>query len=211
MPSASPTKFTYEDLLLFPDDGKRHELIDGEHDVTPWPNARHQLIVGNLHFALRDHLRARLLGVVMLAPFDIVLSDFDVVEPDLIYFTRQRYEEVVGTKNAEGPPNLAVEVLSPGTRRKDEIIKRKLYERMGIEEYWVVDPDIDTVKVYRLKGDVYERVAELTLERQDSLTSPLFPGLVLPLADVFAQPRAGLHSCVRRAGHGARAPQLAAA
>jgi Uma2 family endonuclease len=185
-PSTSATKFTYEDLLSFPDDGKRHELIDGEHYVTPSPSTAHQLIVGNIHHLLRSFLSHSPVGVVVLAPFDIVLSDFDVVEPDLIYFTRERYGEVVGQKNAQGPPDLAIEVLSPGTRRKDEIIKRKLYERTGIGEYWVVDPDIDIVKVYRLAGDRYERVAELALERQEAIASPLFPGLAMPLADVFA-------------------------
>jgi Uma2 family endonuclease len=182
------TKLTYEDLLLFPDDGKRHELIDGEHFVTPSPSSAHQLIVGNIYYALREHLKVRPTGVVMLAPFDIVLSEVDVVEPDLMFFTRERFADVVGEKYARGAPGLAVEVLSPGTRRTDETLKRRLYERNGVGEYWVVDPEIETVKVYRLKGDAYERERELALEHGDALTSPLFPGLALPLRDVFALP-----------------------
>jgi len=185
---SSRTKLTYEDLLLFPDDGKRHELIDGEHFVTPKPNSAHQLIVGNIHFALRDHLKAHPVGVVMLAPFDIVLSDVDVVEPDLIFFTRECFARVVGEKNARGAPDLAVEVLSPGTRRTDETLKRRLYERNRIGEYWVVDPEIEVVKVYRLAGDAYGRAIELVLERDEVVTSPLLPGLALRLKNVFALP-----------------------
>jgi len=188
MTPSTRTKLTYEDLLLFPDDGKRHELIDGEHFVTPSPSSAHQLIVGNIYYALREHSRTRPVGVAMLAPFDIVLSQVDVVEPDLIFFTGDRYARVVGQKNARGAPDLAVEVLSPGTRRTDETLKRRLYERSRIGEYWVVDPEIETVKVYRLKEDAYERVFELALEHEDTLTSPLFPGLTLPLKDVFALP-----------------------
>jgi Uma2 family endonuclease len=189
MPSTpSSAKFTYDDLLSFREDGKRHELIDGEHFVTPSPNSAHQLIAGNLHYTIRDYLRTHRLGVVMLAPFDIVLSEVDVVEPDIIYFTRERFAEVVGEKNAQGAPDLAVEILSPGTRRTDEITKRKLYERVGIGEYWVVDPEIETLKVYRLAGGSYSRAEELALERQEALTSPLFPDLVVPLEQVFALP-----------------------
>jgi len=190
--------FTYEDLLNFPDDGKRHELIGGEHYVTPSPGSGHQIIAGNLHFLLRLYLRERPLGVVMLAPFDVVLTEIDVVEPDLLYFTGARYPEVVTSRCAQGPPDLAVEILSPGTRRTDELTKRKLYEARGVGEYWVVDPELETIKVYRLAGTVavpgeleavgrpqYVRAAELSLENADALTSPLFPDLVLPLAEIF--------------------------
>ena len=134
MPAPASCKLTYEDLAAFPDDGKRHELIDGEHFVTPSPRSVHQLIAGNLYYLLRDHLKTHPVGVVMIAPYDIVLSQCDVVVPDLVFFTRERFGQVVGEKNAQGPPNLAVEVLSPRTRRKDELIKRRLYERVGIED-----------------------------------------------------------------------------
>lgn len=82
----------------------------------------------------------------MLAPFDIVLSRFNVVEPDLIYFSSGRFKRVVAERNAQGPPDLAIKVLSPTTRRRDEIVMRKLYERTGVVEYWIGDPDLETVK-----------------------------------------------------------------
>jgi Uma2 family endonuclease len=186
MPVPASSKLTYDDLVALPEDGMRHELIDGEHYVTPSPRSVHQLIAGNLYYLLRDHLKSHPLGVVMIAPYDIVFSRFDVVVPDLVYFTRQRFEEVVNEKNAQGPPNLVVEVLSPRTRRRDELIKRRLYERVGVEDYWVVDPEIDTVRVYRATSGTYGRATEFALDRGDALTSPLFPELSLGLADVFA-------------------------
>jgi Uma2 family endonuclease len=187
-PASDRVKLTYEDLVALPDDGMRHELIDGEHYVTPAPAMPHQLILGNLHLLIATYVREQRIGVVMLAPFDVVFSRYDVVEPDLIYFSTVRFKEVVGNKNAQGPPNLAVEILSPSTRRRDEIIKRRLYERTGVEEYWVVDPELETVKVHRLVEGKYQKAAELSLEDGAVLTTPLLPSLNLALAEIFELP-----------------------
>ena len=180
-------RMTYEDLLALPDDGMRHELIDGEHFVTPAPSWPHQIIVGNLHRLIANHVHAQRLGVIFVAPLDVVFTKHDVVEPDVLFFTPEGFKTHVGTRNAEGPPDLAVEVLSPSTRRRDEMIKRRLYERMGVGEYWIVDPEIEALKVFRLKAARYERT-ELRLEDGDVLTSVLFPGLQLPLKAVFEMP-----------------------
>src|SRR6476619_5319654 len=97
MPSAPQrAKLTYEDLLAFPDDGLRHELIDGEHYVTASPASAHQIIVGNLYFVIRAYLQARPVGVARLAPFDVILTDVDVVVPDLIYMSRATFDAIVG-------------------------------------------------------------------------------------------------------------------
>ena len=128
-------RMTYEDLLALPDDGMRHELIDGEHFVTPAPSWTHQIIVGNLYRLIANHVHAQRLGVIFVAPLDVVFTKHDVVEPDVLFFTPEGFKTHVGTRNAEGPPDLAVEVLSPSTRRRDEMIKRRLYERMGVGEY----------------------------------------------------------------------------
>lgn len=87
-----------------------------------------------------------------------------------------------------GAPDLVVEILSPGTRRTDETIKRKLYERFGVAEYWVVDPELDAIRIHRRVDDAFPRVAELTADAGDTLTTPLLPGFAMPLADVFAFP-----------------------
>jgi len=178
-------KLTYDDFLLFPDDGKRHELIDGEHYVTASPNTKHQRVSGNLHWLLRSHLEVRPSGQIFYAPFDIVFSRFDVVEPDLLYISNERAAEILTSKHVTGSPELIIEIGSPSTRQRDETIKRRLYERSGVIEYWVVDRELDVVRVYRRGGDRFDRPIELSLEGGDALTSPLFPGLALRLAEIF--------------------------
>ena len=181
-------KLTYDDFLLFPDDGQRHELIDGEHYVTLSPNTAHQRIVGKLHLALGRYLEMHPIGELFLAPFDVVFSQFDVVEPDLLYITAERRPEVLTKQHVRGAPDLVIEVGSPGTRRRDETIKRRLYERAGVIEYWVVDPELEVVRIYEPRGDGYARARELSGEADDTLTSPLFPGLELRLQTIFTSP-----------------------
>jgi Uma2 family endonuclease len=180
----SARKLTYEDYLLFPDDGKRHELIDGEHLVTPAPHSRHQWVLQNLFLSIAHHVRESGLGRVYIAPVDVIFSSFDVVEPDLLFVSSERLGII--DANVRGAPDLAVEVLSPSSRRQDEVAKRSLYERGGVVEYWVVDPESETVKVYRREGDRFTRPVLLTLIDGDRVESPLFPGLEIPLAAIFA-------------------------
>ena len=178
-------KLTYDDYVHFPEDGKRHELIDGEHFVTPTPIRKHQAIATNLCGLIWSYLQSHPVGRVFVAPFDVILSDFDVVEPDLVYLSRQRLTEIETSPWVKGAPNLVVEIGSPGTRQRDETIKRRLYERHGVPEYWVIDPELDTIHVYRRIGDHYERSPELSLENGDVLTTPLLPDLDLPLKKIF--------------------------
>jgi len=182
------TRFTYDDFLLFPDDGKRHEIIDGEHYVTPSPNLRHQELVGRLHLALGNFLATRKhVGRVFLAPFDVVLSYHDVVEPDLLFVAGDQMD-ILTVNNVQGPPALVVEILSPGTRKKDEQIKRQLFDRAAVHEYWLVDPELDLIKVFRRDAaGRFPRVAELTREDHATLETPLIPGFALPLDDLFAE------------------------
>jgi Uma2 family endonuclease len=178
-------KLTYDDFLLFPDDGKRHELIDGEHYVTPSPNTKHQTISLNLSGLIWSHLQNHPIGRLFHAPFDIVFSRFDVVEPDLLYMSNDRAREILTTQHVTGAPELVIEIASPGTRKRDETLKRRLYERSGVAEYWIIDPDVDAVRVYRLVAGEYQRVVELTLEHGDVLRTPIIPELELPLAKIF--------------------------
>jgi Uma2 family endonuclease len=183
----SPVKLTYDDFVLFPDDGKRHELIDGEHYVTPSPNTKHQTVSMNLLLMIGGWLDGHPVGRLYHAPFDVVFSNFDVVEPDLLYISNERRREIVTPQHVRGAPELVIEIGSPGTRKRDETIKRRLYERSGVHEYWVVDPDTDVVRVYRRDGDRFARVTELSREADDVLTTPLFPALELQLTRVFKE------------------------
>jgi Uma2 family endonuclease len=178
-------KLTYDDFVLFPDDGKRHELIDGEHYVTPSPNRKHQTISGNLYLMIRTWIEEHPIGQIYYAPFDVIFSMFDVVEPDLVYMSNERAATILTAANVKGVPELVVEIGSPGTRKRDETIKRRLYERSGVDEYWVVDPEIDVVRVYRRGAKGFERPQKLRADARDVLTTPLLPGLPLPLARIF--------------------------
>jgi Uma2 family endonuclease len=136
-------------------------------------------------FALEAWLREHPVGEVYAAPLDVILSDVDVVEPDLLFVSNER-AEVLGTW-IHGAPDLVVEILSPGTRRTDETTKRRLYERAGVREYWIVDDEIEVVKVYRRQDDgSFAREAELSREAGHSLTTPLLRGFSLSLAELFA-------------------------
>src|SRR5262249_27433727 len=117
-------KLTYDDFLLFPDDGKRHELIDGEHYVTPSPNTKHQTIAVTLTGLIWVYLQSHPIGRLFAAPFDVVFSNFDVVEPDLLYMSHERAQAILTSVHTRGAPELVVEIGSKGTRKRDETIKR---------------------------------------------------------------------------------------
>jgi Uma2 family endonuclease len=178
-------KLTYDDFMQFPDDGLRHELIDGEHYVTPSPNTRHQRISGNLYLLIGTWLEEHPIGRLFYAPFDVVFSTFDVVEPDLLYLSNERAADVITPQHVRGAPNLVIEIGSPGTRGRDETVKRKLYERSDVDEYWIVDPETDVVRVYRRETGGFGRVTEFSREAGDVLTTPLLRGLDLPLSRIF--------------------------
>jgi Uma2 family endonuclease len=180
-------KLTYDDFLLFPDDGKRHELIDGEHYVTPSPNIRHQRLSGRLFLLIAAWLRDHPIGEVFYAPLDVIFTRFDVVEPDLLYVSNERAAEILRGQHVTGVPEIVIEIGSPGTRKRDETIKKRLYERSGVSEYWVVDPELDVVRVYRRGAAGFERPVALSREAQDVLTTTLLSGLELPLADIFRE------------------------
>ena len=179
-------KLTYDDFVLFPDDGKQHELIDGEHYVTPSPNVRHQQIQGDLFALVWNYLEARPVGRVFTSRLDVVFSRFDVVEPDIVYLSYERANTVLTKANLQGAPELVIEIASPSTRQRDETIKRHLYERSGVSEYWVVDLEIDVVRVYRRTRDGgFDRAIELSREAGDVLATDLLPGLDVPLIRIF--------------------------
>lgn len=177
-------KFTYEDFLLFADDGKRHELIDGDHCMTPAPSTRHQRISGRLLTTLQNFLDRQRLGEVFAAPCDVVFSEVDIVEPDILFVSQSR-QSIITERNIQGPPDLIVEILSASTRKHDEIIKRKLYERSAVQEYWIIDPELDQIKVYRLVDGRYIRPLLFARELNEMLTSPLFPDLEISLESLF--------------------------
>jgi Uma2 family endonuclease len=189
MSSAQPAHraWTYRDLVALPDDQLRHELIDGEHFVTPSPNTAHQSILGRLFIRLSRNVARHRSGEVLFAPFDVKLPMYTVLVPDLVYFTSERFARIVNEKHATAAPDLVVEVLSPGTRRRDLGRKRAVYDREGVREYWLVDPAAESITVMRRPdaGGGLTDVSVLALAKEHVLESPLFPNLKLRLLDVF--------------------------
>jgi Uma2 family endonuclease len=151
--------------------------------VTPSPVTRHQRISRNLLHSMQTYLDTHPIGEIFGAPFDALLSEFDIVVPDLLYLSRER-ARFLTEKNLQGPPDLVIEILSPSTRSRDERLKRDLYERVGIEEYWLVDPLRDVIHVHRRDG-TQRFEPPMRHARGDVLTTRLLPGLQLPVDTVL--------------------------
>ena len=180
-------KLTYEDFRHFPDDGRRHELIDGKHYVTPSPITRHGRLCMRLIKPLADYLELHPIGEVFGSRFDCVMSLFDVVEPDVAVILNDQ-KQIITKKNVRGAPALVAEVASPSTRRRDRRQKRDLYARAGVREYWIIDPDANTIIMFRrtLDGE-FPVVATLHAAAGDSLTTPMLPGFALELTHYFRE------------------------
>ena len=177
---------TYEDYCQIPSDENRYEVIDGALFMSPSPVERHQRIFINLIIRLGPFVEESGLGRLYGAPFDVILSDHNVVQPDLLFVSKERLS-IITEKNVQGAPDLLIEILSESNRRQDEVVKRKVYESHGVQEYWVVDPVLEIVKVYRLKEGKYEKAEELRQGTQDMVPTPLLPGFACRVADVFAE------------------------
>lgn len=178
--SSAARKLTYADYERIPADGLRHEILGGEEIVTPAPTPDHQSVIVNLTALLRSHTKAAGAGRVFVAPIDVVLSENDLVQPDLL-FVAETHAHIVGPKNIQGPPDLVVEVLSPTTEAIDRGRKKDLYERSGVREYWMVDPARKAVEVHELAAAGRIR----SYREGASFESALFPGLTVRLADIF--------------------------
>ena len=173
--------FTASDLAQLPEDGKRYEILGGDLAVSPSPNQKHQNVIRRLS-AFFIVVETRGYGRWYPAPFDVVLDDYNVVEPDLLFLRTERLA-LVTEANVQGPPDLIVEVLSPSTRERDLGVKAHLYARFGVNEYWVVDPDSETLTVYRLTSAGYQ--PQGPFRRGETVVSPLFSETPLQIADVF--------------------------
>ena len=179
-------RLTYDDLVAMPDDGLRHEIIDGVHYVTPSPALRHQQLLGRLYLAVAKHLEAHpALGEVFLAPLDTVFTKWDVVEPDMLFVAADQ-RHIMTEPNIQGAPALVVEILSPGTKTRDLGVKRQLFDRGGVREYWVVDPSANTVAIHRRSHEGGLALSDtLSAGEGDVLDTPLIPGLAVPLDWLF--------------------------
>jgi Uma2 family endonuclease len=173
---------TYREYALLPDDGRRHELVEGDFYVTPAPTSHHQTVSRRLQHALMTQLEDKGLAFVFDAPFDVILADTTVVEPDLAIIRASR-RELISKRGLEGPPDVAVEILSESSKGQDQFLKKTVYARFGIPEYWLIEPELGFVTINRLVDGAYEE--HQRLDRASTLTSPEFPEVSIPLTPVF--------------------------
>ena len=174
---------TYQDLLDTPDDGRRYEILEGELYVTAAPNLAHQHCVGMLLQIIGPHVRVRGLGRIFVAPTDVLLSDVSVVEPDLVFISRQRLD-VLTPANVAGTPDLAIEVLSPSSEWTDRGRKMQLYRQYAVPNYWLVDPASRVAEAHRLVEGGYELAARA--DGDETFSAPPFPELAIPLAELWS-------------------------
>ncbi len=175
------TKYTYEDYLNTPE-GERYELLDGELILVASPNEGHQMASVNLVSLMNPYVKARELGWVFHAPLDIVFSDAEVVQPDLMFISKER-ERIRTAANVRGAPDLVVEILSPSSLKRDWEYKRELYAKYGVREYWIADPVHKMVSVMLLKDGVLELAG--TYVEGDTLTSAALEGFSVGVGEIF--------------------------
>jgi Uma2 family endonuclease len=147
-------KLGYREYVLFPDDGNRHEIIDGDHYMNPAPSTYHQIVSKRLQYLLYTQIELAGLGTFLDAPVDVQLGPHDIVQPDLIIILNESKASLTPAK-VIGPPDLIVEILSPSTCNHDLQLKRFLYERAGVREYWIVDPMEHEVTALRFENGRY--------------------------------------------------------
>lgn len=174
-------KLTCRDYFSMPDDGKRYELIGGELYEMPPPTTEHQSIVGNLYLLLRAETD-KSGGKVLLSPVGVVLEDDRVVEPDLLVLTSERLHLDKGHA-VVGGPDLAVEVASPSTTERDQTVKRDLYARAGVREYWRALPGARSIEVLVLSDGKY--CVHCHASGNEPVTSTVLPNLSFPASAAF--------------------------
>jgi len=180
--SQAATKMTYAQYCLLPEDGKQYEVIDGELFMTPAPRPKHQKIVVRLTEELSRFVRENRLGEVFVAPIDVLLDRHTIVQPDVLFISIARLS-IVGEDAIEGPPDLVVEVLSPSTFYKDLRKKMAAYSQFGVQEYWIVDPETQSIEVYARQDDKLQSARKFS--SGETIASALLPGFRLAVKDVF--------------------------
>jgi Uma2 family endonuclease len=180
-------KFSYEDYKNLPEsETARYELLEGEIVMVPSPSFEHQDISFGLSFALGKYVLENSLGKVVDAPLDVVLEEpgkYSVVQPDIIFISKERAKKIIRRGEIRGAPDLVIEILSAATAKRDRTTKKTLYARHSVTEYWLVDPTVKTIEVLKLTERGYRRVGIYT--KKETLRSALLLGLEVPLKKIF--------------------------
>lgn len=175
-------RFTYEDYAHFPDDRRQYQIVDGEVYMVPAPVPYHQIVASNIEFILRSFILKHSLGQVFRSPCDVILSNENVVQPDIFFISKERLN-IITEKNIAGPPDLVIEILSPYTEKLDRTIKRDLYARYGVLEYWLVDPAAKQIEVLSLSGKEFSSIGIYGIK--DTFESKVIKGLSMIVDEAF--------------------------
>ena len=175
---------TVADLDVCPDDGNRYELIEGELFVSRAPGIPHQRVLLNLEIALSEYLKNNPVGILVPGA-GAVFSDYDAVIPDLVFVRKERWQDVTSEQKIIRAPDVVVEIISAGIEngRRDLSVKRQLYAKYGVKEYWIVYPEKSSILIFRLLEQKLQEIA--TLKGDDELTSPILPTFKLKISKIF--------------------------
>jgi Uma2 family endonuclease len=174
-------RFTADHYRALPPNAPRMELLDGEYAMTPAPSPKHQAIVGNIFYQLTQYFLRQANGRAFVSPIDVYLGEADVPQPDVIALLKAHFDRI-SEDGIDGAPDLAVEVLSPSTSVADLTLKREIYRRGGIPEYWIVDPKAESLTLHRLQEASSPRV----FGKGEALSSPLLPEFAPKVEELFA-------------------------
>ncbi len=174
-------KLTYEHYLLIPNDGKRHEVIDGEHYVNLAPNLFHQTLSRRIQFQLYIQIELKERGVIFDAPVDVQLVDHSIVQPDLVVVLSEN-KEILTEPKIDGVPDLMIEILSPGNPKHDRETKMQLYLKSGVREYWIVDPDNEQIEQYQLQNESYKLI-----EHGEIVSLTILEGVSVDTSELWKQ------------------------
>ena len=178
----SKQKYTYQDYLKLPDDGNRYEIISGDLIMPPAPNTIHQKVALKIEYELLKFNDKEIKGELFHAPYDVVMSDMNVVQPDIL-FVKTENSGIITDKNIDGAPDLIIEILSPLSRHYDQVQKKETYARFDVSEYWIVDPIKQSIEVYLNKE--YEFELKQRLIREGAAKSEVLPGFQVDLKEIF--------------------------
>lgn len=173
-------QWTVDDFLQLEESNLPCELINGELFMSPAPNLTHQVVLSNLNDVIKAYAR-KTEGIAMFSPVDVYLDNKNVFQPDLLYVKKENLS-ILTERGLNGAPDLAVEIISPSNSFKDRNQKRKLYQKFGVKEYWIVDPGNRTIEIYDFSTD---ETPVLYLAEEGIVTSHLLPGLSFNFADLF--------------------------
>ena len=172
------------DLESLPDDGNMYELFEGELSVAKAPSLKHQELITNIATILNIYLWQNPVGQIWVTP-GVIFDEYNSAIPDLVFIAKERISQIASGIHIVGAPDLAIEIMSPGTEnvRRDQIVKRQTYAKFGIKEYWIVEPLVEIIEITRLTENVLASVG--VFRNADKIETPLLSDFSFLVKDVF--------------------------